>query len=366
MAVDIPQHGLPHSQPYEARKKHKTERTVNSNLDPAGLTNKVEGGKMLDPTDPKSVDKMHEMLKALSHQVWRPLKTLIGESLGASLEYPAAFLKIFSQEADRLYEHTREAGVTYVDMANLYTLLALSFAFQRSQVLRDSTVHEFTLAPDETHYRLRFKERTFKTASASGGGSSAPPVSHFNLSPDQSIIIKYIATVGHRFCGINVEDEARWLFVNAKGEKWTQGDIAGRFKRVGAHWLGIPSFCPHACRTFWATHSFNSGQIDASNVDDFGSYLQVSTATIRSSYMSASANAAAHTLGSEVLGGIVNAACTGETSKHGAKPSTKKLGARRMEFISEIRPSLLKYGGETRLLFRDLVSKRKASQLGER
>lgn len=106
---------------------------------------------MLDPTDPKSVEKMHEMLKALSTQVWRPLNNLIEESLGASLEYPASFLKLSNEEADRLCEHTRHAGVTY-------TLLALSFAFQRSQVLRDSTVHELTLAPDKTHYRLRFEE----------------------------------------------------------------------------------------------------------------------------------------------------------------------------------------------------------------
>lgn len=38
--------------------------------------------------------------------------------------------------------------------------------------------------------------------------------------------------------------------------------------------------------------------------------------------------------------------------------------ARRMEFIAEIRASLVKHGGNARLLFRELVSRRRASQLG--
>ncbi|CAN0281012.1 unnamed protein product, partial [Ectocarpus sp. 12 AP-2014] len=38
-----------------------------------------------------------------------------------------------------------------------------------------------------------------------------------------------------------------------------------------------------------------------------------------------------------------------------------------MEFVAQIRASVLKHGGKSkiRLLFRDLVSKRKASELGE-
>ena len=36
---------------------------------------------------------------------------------------------------------------------------------------------------------------------------------------------------------------------------------------------------------------------------------------------------------------------------------------RRLEFIAQIRASLVKYGGNGRLMFRDLLKKRKASQL---
>lgn len=81
--------------------------------------------------------------------------------------------------------------------------------------------------------------------------------------------------------------------------------------------------------------------------------------------MGSGAHSASHKIGNDVLGGGLNSACTGEVSEKGAKPSTKKLGARRMQFIAEILASLLKYGGKTRLLFRDLVIKRKARQLGE-
>ena len=56
------------------------------------------------------------------------------------------------------------------------------------------------------------------------------------------------------------------------------------------------------CATLSA--ALNSGQVGPSNVDDFSSYLQVSSSTLRSSYMSASANSAAHKIGNDVLGGV--------------------------------------------------------------
>ena len=350
------------NQLYRARKKLKNARTVRSNMDPAGLSKKVDGGRMLDPTDPKAVELMYSMLKGLSCGVWSPLKSLVSEALGASMQYPSAFLRISDQEADRLYEHAKNKGVLYADVANLYMVLVLSFSFQRSQVLRDSTVNEFTLAPAGTHFRFAFKDRTFKTATASPS-SGALPVSHFELSADQSMIVRFICCVGHRFCNISMENDKRRLFVNSKGEGWTQGDIGSRTKKIGEHWLGIANFSPHASRSFWASHALNSGQVSSENVDDFSSYLQVSTATLRNNYMGSGAHSASHKIGNDVLGGVVNSACTGEVSEKGAKPSTKKLGARRMEFIADIRASLLKYRGETRVLFRDLVSKRKAGQL---
>lgn len=81
--------------------------------------------------------------------------------------------------------------------------------------------------------------------------------------------------------------------------------------------------------------------------------------------MSAEANTAAHTLGSEVLGSVVNAACTGQTTEEGAAPYGKKLNARGLEFVQQARLSLAKYGGNKRLLFRSLVQKREAGRLAD-
>ncbi|CAM9106164.1 unnamed protein product, partial [Ectocarpus sp. 13 AM-2016] len=257
----------------KARKKHKLERIVAANMDPAGLQKKIDAGKMLDPRDASSIELMHGMLKGLSGRVWRPLKQLIDEALGGSMEYPSAFLMMSQDEEAVLYKHLVKSGVAYTDIANLCVLLALSYSFQRSQVLRESTVHEYVLVPDGTHYRLDFKNRRFKTASSSGG-SSAPPVSHFVLTPDQSMIVRFISGVGHRFCNVqDMGDEKRRLFLNSKGQHWNQKDISSRFKRIGAQWLGIQNFCPHATRSFWATHALNSGQVSGTNVEDFSSFL---------------------------------------------------------------------------------------------
>ena len=347
------------------RKRAKIERQVNANMDPAGLNKKVGAGRMLDPCDPKSIELMHGMLKGLSGRVWRPLKRLIGASLGATMELPSAFLRLSHDEEEALHRHLVKSCVVYSDIANLCTLLVLSFSFQRSQVLRESTVDEFVLVPDGTHYKFSFKNRRFKTAS-SGGSSSAPPVSHFLLTPDQSMIVRFLSGVGHRFCNVqNVRDEKRRLFINSKGQNWNQKDIGSRFKRIGVEWLGIGNFGPHTCRSFWSTHALNSGQVGGANIEDFSSFLQVSSATLRNSYMSAGANTAAHTLGNEVLGSVANAACTGDTTEKSARPYGKQLGKRRLEFIAQIRASLVKYGGNGRLMFRDLLKKRKASQLVE-
>lgn len=319
---------------------------------------------MLDPTDAKSVKKMMDMLKALSRQVWKPLKNLVGKTLGASLEYPTAFLQISETEVQALFTSATESRVTYTDIANLCTLLHTSVSFQRSQVLREATVDEFELTPDSTCHKFTFKNRRFKTSS-SGAKVSAPPVSHFMLTPEQSMIIKFIGAVGHKFCNLQSMAPNRRLFVNSKGQSWTQKDISSRFKMLARHWLGIQNFGAHISRTFWATHALNSGQISGSNIEDFSSFLQVSRSTLRSSYMAASANTAAQTLGNEVLGAVVNAACTGEATERGSRPYGKKLSARRFEFVGDIRASLLKYGGNSRNLFRDLLQKRNSSQLSE-
>ncbi|CAM9719770.1 unnamed protein product [Ectocarpus sp. 13 AM-2016] len=347
---------------WKARKRLKVELKVNDSLDPADMNKKISEGKMLDPCDPASSEKMHAMLQSISRQVWRPLKTLIGEALGVSMDHPSAFLRISDEEAHQLYEHATRKGIVYTDVANLNTLLVLSNSFQRSQVLREATLNEFGLVPDGTFYRQTFKDRAFKTAGASSG---SPPVSHFNLSPGQSMMVHFIAVVGHRFCNANMEDDKRKLLLNSKGQGYVQNDIKSPFKKIGAHWLGLPNFCVHTCRTFWATAALNSGQVDPSNIEDFGSFLQVSSSTLRSSYMSAAGNSAAHTLGHEVLGSVVTSATSGEATEQGDAPQGPKLRRMRMEFVGEIRASLLKHSGNAKLLFRDLVKKRKVGQLGE-
>ncbi|CAN0431869.1 unnamed protein product, partial [Pylaiella littoralis] len=342
------------SQLWKTRKRLKMAKTVSCNLDPAGLNKKVNGGRMSDPTDPKAVEMMYDMLKGICFGVWRPLKSLVGEELGASMEHPSAFLQISDQEAERLYEHAKNKGVLYSDVANLCVLLALSNCFQRSQVMREATMNEFDLVPDGTHYRQTFKDRTFKTATASASGG-ALPVGHFEMSADKSMMIHFVASVGHRFCDVDTHDDNRKLFANSKGEGWTQNDIRSRFKKIGVYWLGIENFSPHVCRTFWATHALDSGQVDPSNKEDFSSYLQVSSATLRSSYK----------IGNDVLGGVVNSACNVEISENGDEPQGPKLRRIRMEFLVEIRASLLKYSGNAKLLFRDLVKKCKVGQLGK-
>ncbi|CAN0214640.1 unnamed protein product [Pylaiella littoralis] len=173
---------------WKTRKRLKMANTVSTNLDPAGLNKKVDGGRMLDPTDPKAVEMMYDMLKGVCFGVWHPLKSLIGEELGASMEHPSAFLKISNQEAELLYEHAKNKGVLYSDVANICVLLALSNCFQRSQVMREATMNEFALVPDGTHFRHTFKDRTWKTATASAS-SGALPISRFEMSEDQSMMI---------------------------------------------------------------------------------------------------------------------------------------------------------------------------------
>ncbi len=351
---------------WKARKRDKVKRIVASNMDPAGMNRKIEGGKMLDPTDANAVKRMMDMLKALSAQVWKPLKTVVGKALGTSLEFSPAFLRISETEAEQVYKCAVSSGVSHTDIANLCTLLLLSFSFQRSQVLREATIDEFQFLPDTNCYKFVLKNRRFKTAS-SAAKTSTSPLSHFTLSPEQSMIIKFIGAVGHRFSKRdNHSFEAnRRLFINAKGEHWTQKDVAVRFKLVGRQWLGIENFSPHISRTFWATHALNSGQISGANIEDFSSFLQVSASTLRNSYMAASANSPAQDIGNEVLGSVVNAACTGAATQQEARPYGKKLSARRIEFMQEIRASLLIYAGDSKRLFRDLLRKRNSCQLSE-
>ncbi|CAM9250839.1 unnamed protein product [Ectocarpus sp. 8 AP-2014] len=107
------------------------------------MNKKIKEGRTLDPCDPASSEKMHAMLQALSRAVWRPLKTLIGEALRSSMEYPHAFLRISDKEAHQLYEHAEGKGMGYTDVANLGMLLVLSSCFQRSQVTPEATLNEF-------------------------------------------------------------------------------------------------------------------------------------------------------------------------------------------------------------------------------
>lgn len=248
---------------WRARKRLKVELNVNDSLDPADIHKKISEGKMLDPCDPASSEKMHAMLQSISRQVWRPLKTLIGDALGVSMEHPSAFLRISDKEAHQLYEHAEEKGMGYDDVANLNTLLVLSSSYKRSQVTRLATLNEFALVPDGTFYRQTFKNRAFKTAGASSG---TPPVSHYDISSGQSMMVHFLATVGHRFCSADLKDDKRRLLLNSKGQGWVQNDIVSRAKKIGAHWLGLPNFCIHTCRTFWATAALNSGQVDPSNI----------------------------------------------------------------------------------------------------
>ena len=81
--------------------------------------------------------------------------------------------------------------------------------------------------------------------------------------------------------------------------------------------------------------------------------------------MSSASNTQAHKLSHEVLGSVVTSATSGEAIEQGDAPQGPKLRRIRMEFLGEIRASLLKYSGDAKLLLRDLVKKGKVGQLGE-
>ncbi|CAM9791792.1 unnamed protein product [Ectocarpus sp. 6 AP-2014] len=138
-----------------ARMKHKMKMIIGGNMDPAGLNKKVESGRMLDPCDANSLELLHGMLKGLSGRVWGPLKQLIGEALGARMEYPSAFLRLPLEEEEVLYKPMVKSRVGYKDIANLCILLVLSYSFQRPQNLRESTVDEYQIVPDGTHFKNR-------------------------------------------------------------------------------------------------------------------------------------------------------------------------------------------------------------------
>ncbi|CAM9770227.1 unnamed protein product [Sphacelaria rigidula] len=255
----------------------KVENVVVANLDPAGINKKIEGGKMLDPTNHRWIELMHTMLNSLSELVWQPLKNIVEKAVGATLTYLVAFLRARRSNTDALYECAKSSGVTYADIANVCTLLLFSLSFQRSQVLREATITEFMVVPNATHHDFTFKDRKFKTESSSGS-PSAPPVSRFMLTPDQSMIMKFIATAGHKLCNLQrLGDEKIRLFVNTKGQSWAQKDISSRFQILGRQWLGIENFGPHVCRSFWASSALNVCQIGSQNLESCGSFPQVST-----------------------------------------------------------------------------------------
>lgn len=83
------------------------------------------------------------------------------------------------------------------------------------------------------------------------------------------------------------------------------------------------------------------------NVYDFSSFLQASSTTLRNTYMGSGAHSAAPKIGSYVVGGVVNSAFMGDLTEKGNRPSTKKLGARRIEFVAQILASVLKHGGKS-------------------
>lgn len=347
-------------QQHRMRARNKLQQAARANVDPAGISKKVDGQRMLDPRDPESKQTMLAMLKALCNQVWKPLRYL-AEKFDGGLCYASTFLQMSDEQTVRLHKYMELAGVQYCDIANLYIILVLSFSFQRSQVIRQSMVDEFTLVANKSRYKLSFKRRTFKTATSTGNGSLLP-VSHFELTTEQSMIVKFIHSVGHRFTALTKFDPTRGLLLNSNAQGWTQHDISSRFKQIGKHWLGIDNFGVHTCRTFWSTDALSSGAVDSDNIGDFSSFLQVSRQTMENSYMSSTANSTAHAVGSQVLGAISHAVCTGSTSAKGSRPKAKKLGIRRLCFADPMRASLAKYSS-ARELFRAVVQKRKADTL---
>lgn len=352
-------------------------RFVNNRLkvdmckDPGGIKKKLAGGRLLDPRILSNVDAVKGMIKTISDRTWLPIKRVIFklvESLDPDMkeeEMCEAFLLVKGGGAEDFQRRAKKLGITAVDVSNVCFLLCLTMSFQRSQVLRDSLVREYILTREGSGYTLSL-ERALKTTGADVNGFT--PCREFDLSPSQSMMVHLIKLVGGR-------KGDQTLLINERGGNMTQNNLGARYRAIGKAFLGISNLSPHAMRTFFTSHVIDSGKVAQRDLNELGSYLQVSSKTLSTAYIASSTNTEAHRIGKRALGDVINSGASVSrkmTKGHpessfdtASRPKGKLLGKARDIYKERILDSVKGYKniGEC---FNALVEQRKQGYLDKK
>lgn len=280
-------------------------RFVNNSLkikqaqDPGGIKKKLSGGRLLDPRVNSNVEAVKDMIRQISVSTWSPIKNVIFklvEDVNPDMDDSEMCSKFLEVAGEEFRRKAKGRGVTKIDVSNVCFLLCLTMSFQRSQVLRDSTVREYIPTRNGVGYTLSI-ERAVKTTGADSNGFS--PMREFELTSSQSMMVHFIKIVGDRR-GDQI------LLVNERGGNMTQSNLGFRYRTIGKAYLGVPNLSPHCMRTFFASYAVDSGAVTESEMNEFASYLQVSAKTLSSSYMASSTNTASHKVGKRALGFVMD------------------------------------------------------------
>lgn len=332
-------------------------RAVNNRLkvmqcqDPGGIKKKLSGGRLLDPRVASNVQAVKDMIRLISERTWNPVKRIIFnvvEYLNPDMddeEMCREFLRVGTDtdEQEAFHRKVAKLGVTTADVSNVCFLLCLTMSFQRSQVLRDSTVAEYIPTREGIGYTLSLG-REVKVTGADANGYT--PVRDFELTASQSMMVHFIKIFGNRR-GDNS------LLVNERGGPMTQNNLGARYRAIGQAYLGISNLSPHAMRTFFSSYAIDSGKVNQKDLNEFGAFLQVSAKTLSSAYVAGSTNTASHKVGKRVLMDVMDAGASGarKMSKLDnstafnteSRPVGKKLGQARDVYREDILKSVNRY-----------------------
>lgn len=348
-------------------------RSVNNRMkiiqcqDPGGMKKKLAGGRLVDPRVKQNVGAVKDMIRQISAMTWTPIKSILFklvDDLNPDMDDAqlcTAFLQVGTGEEFR--RKATNHGVTQADVSNICFLLFLTMSFQRSQVLRDSTLREYIPTRDGVGYTLSI-ERAIKTTGCNNDGYS--PMRQFDLTPSQSLMVHFIKIIGNR------RGDER-LLVNERGGDMTQSNLGTRFKAIGKAYLGVPNLSPHCMRTFFASHIVDSGLVSEKDLNEIGSFLQVSSKTLRTAYVASSTNTASHKIGKRALGDVMDSG--GKSNKAskvnpeitfdvGSRPRGKHLAKARDAYKDEILRSVKAYKDPVEC-FKALVQHREEGCLKE-
>ena len=345
-------------------------RFVNNSLkikqaqDPGGIKKKLSGGRLLDPRVSVNVDAVKDMIRQISVSSWSPIKNVIFklvEELNPDMD-ESEMCRKFLEVGEEFRRKAKCLGVTKIDVSNVCFLLCLTMSFQRSQVLRDSTVREYIPTRNGVGYTLSI-ERAVKTTGASVDGYA--PVREFELTASQSMMIHFIKIVGDRRGDEN-------LLVNERGGNMTQSNLGFRYRAIGKAYLGVPNLSPHCMRTFFASHVVDSGLVTESEMSEMGSFLQVSAKTLRTAYVASSTNTASHKVGKRALGFVMDSGSKSNKIPRPAanydtesRPKGRQLAKSRDVYKESILASVSRHK-DAKECFKALVDRRREGCLGQK